>query len=591
MQVLRTVRLSTRAVAAAAGAEAGKKGRGRVATAAADTMVSSQTDMGGPALPRWDLATWYGYSSIHDEQIDSELAQLEKEAAEFKQEFEGQLSSLLVHALNRYEQLSAGLEKVASYAQLAGDTATNDVAVNKRKSQITQRYSLIEANSINWFNVELAALEEESVNCQLDQFDGARSKYAPFIKSVRKFRPYTLSKEVERALSVRSSFTGKQPVVEHFMRELSYLSFPSPANSEESVNLESLLSKLNNSRSQEYRARVLRTLNDGLGNTIKRDCALSLNCVAGDWIVEKNERGYSQLRSKRNLENDVSDDVVDALIQSTKTKGAQQAKRYYSFKKKLLQATEGISELYWSDRNAPVPIGSDQDQWTWDEAVSTVQSSFNTFSDTFAEIFERLVRERRIDVPAAEGKKAGAYCMPNASPQPGRSDYEPIGPFELLNFTGTSSDVATLAHESGHAVHFALAQKDAGPLTYMPSLPLAETASIYGEEVTFRAIIEKLSPEDRLAKIVEKIDAVINSTVRQVHFDQCEEYLHKVREQGEITGEDITNAFHTTLEEIYGGENSPFSSLREDTGNLLLYVPHFHAVPCALPSCSCRARH
>lgn len=164
--------------------------------------------------------------------------------------------------------------------------------------------------------------------------------------------------------------------------------------------------------------------------------ALSLNVVAGDWKVEMEERKYPALRSKRNLENDVSDATVDALIHSTKTTGAAQAKRYYAFKKKLLQATEGISELWWSDRNAPVPIGnSENDSWSWNKATDTVERSFNSFSGTFGEVFSRLVRERRIDVPAAEGKKNGAFCAPLASTGPSRE--QPIGPFELLNFTGT----------------------------------------------------------------------------------------------------------------------------------------------------------
>jgi oligoendopeptidase F len=112
----------------------------------------------------------------------------------------------------------------------------------------------------------------------------------------------------------------------------------------------------------------------------------------------------------------------------------------------------------------------------------------------------------------------------------------------------------------------------------MPSLPLAETASIYGEEVTFREMVSQLEPEDKLAKIVEKIDAVVNSTVRQVHFDQTEAQLHEVRAQGEITADDITSAFHSTMHEMYGGEDSPFDDLESNTGNLLNYVPHLLAV-------------
>ena len=226
-------------------------------------------------LPRWDLEHHFGYSSLLDTSLDSELAHAEHDAAAFKQTYESKLGERLVDALKEYERLCSMLERVGTYANLKADVATNDDSVNKRKTQLTQRTSVIEANSLSWFAVELASLDEGSVQSQLDAASGAHERFGAFVKSTRKYRPHTLSKEIERALSVRSAYTGKEPVVQHMMREISYLSFPSPDNDDnddtgENVNLETLLSKLNQSRSQQYRSKVMRILNDGLG-TIKRD--------------------------------------------------------------------------------------------------------------------------------------------------------------------------------------------------------------------------------------------------------------------------------------------------------------------------------
>jgi oligoendopeptidase F len=188
-----------------------------------------------------------------------------------------------------------------------------------------------------------------------------------------------------------------------------------------------------------------------------------------------------------------------------------------------------------------------------------------------SELFMNMVNEKRIDVPATDGKKGGAYC---AGVVPG------IGPFQLLNFDGTKQDVATLAHESGHGCHDILAYKQ-GYLQYHPPLTLAETASIFGEMIVFRDLLEIAeTPEEKLTLLMSKIDDVINSVVRQCSFDRFEELAHTARANGELSAEELDAFWMQALTEYYGkaGEDSPFDSY-DDVSHLWSYVPHFHHVP------------
>lgn len=517
-------------------------------------------------LPRWDLGRHFPYATLFDGKLDEDMAGLEAKAAEFKQTYEGKLSESLGDALKAYEEIHVGVERCMSYAQLEADVQTNSDDANKRKAELTQRNSVMEANSLNWFAVELAQLPQEDVDRQLGESTELNERYKAFVDDVRKFRPYNLSKDVERALSVRSSFSGKQPVVEHYMREISYLRFPSPDGDGSEINLEMLLAKLGQSKDAAFRAKCLKTLNDGLA-PLTRQCALSLNVVAGNWHIENVERGYPALRSRRNLENNVPDAVVDSLLESVRTQGVQQCKRYYKLKKEVLRRTEGLERLAWSDRNAQINIGQNKDSFSWREAVDVVEKGYRKFSPTMADMFRQFVDEARIDVPATGSKKNGAYCMPSY----------PLGPFELLNFSGTKRDVATLAHESGHACHFKLAFQ-AGPLQYMPPLTVAETASIFGEMVTFRDLLDNApTKEDRLAMLLGKIDDIINSTVRQCSFDHFEASVHERRKNGELAADDLASLWRDAVETFYGPEGEVFDSY-ENIDNLYAYVPHFHAV-------------
>lgn len=203
-----------------------------------------------------------------------------------------------------------------------------------------------------------------------------------------------------------------------------------------------------------------------------------------------------------------------------------------------------------------------------------VEQGYGKFSPRMRDLFVSMVNDKRIDVPATDGKKGGAYC---AGVTPG------IGPFQLLNFDGTKQDVATLAHESGHGCHDILAYGQ-GHLQYHPPLTLAETASIFGEMIVFRDLLAKSSSrEEELTLLMSKIDDVVNSVVRQCSFDRFEELVHTAREKGELAADELDGYWLTALREYYGNEgdaggDSPFDSY-DDVDHLWSYVPHFHHVP------------
>ena len=339
------------------------------------------------------------------------------------------------------------------------------------------------------------------------------------------------------------------------------------------VNLQFLLSRLSSSKDAKVRAECLRKLNEELAGSVSRIASLSLSAVAGSWLIENKERNYSNLRSRRNLDNNCPDEVVDSLLEAVRTAGVPLCKRYYALKKQILKQTQGLETFRWSDRNAEIDIVKDKtaDKISWPDAVQMVERGYRKFSPRMAQMFTDMVDEKRIDVPAVDGKKGGAYC---AGVVPG------IGPFQLLNFDGTKRDVATLAHESGHGCHDILAYEQ-GYLQYHPPLTLAETASIFGEMIVFRDLLDLAStPEEKLSLLMSKIDDTVNSGVRQCSFDRFEELAHTARENGELSTDELDGFWMQAMREYYGepGKDSPFDAF-DDSSHLWAYVPHFHHVP------------
>eukprot|EP00547_Thalassionema_nitzschioides_P001343 CAMPEP_0194199932 /NCGR_PEP_ID=MMETSP0156-20130528/756_1 /TAXON_ID=33649 /ORGANISM="Thalassionema nitzschioides, Strain L26-B" /LENGTH=619 /DNA_ID=CAMNT_0038924883 /DNA_START=41 /DNA_END=1900 /DNA_ORIENTATION=+ len=527
-------------------------------------MASTSTD-----LPRWDLSR-FGFESAFDVKIDEQLEAIKKQSKDFKDSFEGHLvDKSLLEAITEYEKIAAQLSLIASYLSLSYDVDLENDNLKKRKGAISQLQSEIRGNNLEWFELDVAELPEDELKKKLESEPGVK-KYDAFLDELRRQRPHNLDKMVERALTVRAPYAGTRPLVSFFDKELSLMRFDLNG---ESVNMEVLLSRMQSSKDANFRATCLKTLNSGLDGAVTRVAALSLSSVAGSWLIENKERSYENLRSRRNLDNNCPDDAVNSLLSGVRAAGVPLCKRYYGLKKTILQQTQGLKQFRWSDRNAPIDISkAEEGKISWEAAVQMVERGYRKFSPRMAEMFLDMVNEKRIDVPATNGKKGGAYC---AGVIPG------VGPYQLLNFDGSKQDVATLAHESGHGCHDILAYKQ-GYLQYHPPLTLAETASIFGEMIVFRDLLElAATPEEQLTLLMSKIDDVVNSVVRQCSFDRFEELTHTAREKGELSAEELDTFWIQAMEEYYGkaGEaDSPFDAY-DDASHLWAYVPHFHHVP------------
>lgn len=548
----------------------------------ASTTTCPTTAMSSSELPRWDLSTRFGFESPFDEKIDKLLESVEVDARKFRETYENQLENKLLQAIQEFEAISVQRATIASYMSLSYDTQLNDDNLKKRKGALSQTQSSIIGDYLEWFTLDLAGIPIETIE-KLKKETPGLAKYNAFLEEVQRSKPHDLSKEVERALTVRSPYTGTRPLVSFLDKELSLMKFDLQDGSGP-VNMEVLLSKLSSSKDAAVRSRCMKALNDGLGASTSRVAALSLSAVAGSWLIENKERSYEGLRSRRNLDNNCPDAVVESLLTAVRSVGVTYCKRYYAMKKTILQETQGLQTFRWSDRNAPMDISAaavdgeekkdDEDKISWDEAVSMVERGYRKFSPHMADLFMGMVNDKRIDVPAVDHKKGGAYC---AGVVPG------IGPFQLLNFDGTKGDVSTLAHESGHGCHDILAYKQ-GYLQYHPPLTLAETASIFGEMIVFRDLLNLAkNPQERLTLLMSKIDDVINSVVRQCSFDRFEELAHGARDKGELSAEELNGFWSQAMVEYYGtagkdGGDSPFDDY-EDTTYLWSYVPHFHHVP------------
>mmetsp|Transcript_10493 Transcript_10493/g.18007 ORF Transcript_10493/g.18007 Transcript_10493/m.18007 type:complete len:664 (+) Transcript_10493:151-2142(+) len=531
------------------------------------TMVADKKVIDLAACPRWDLERHFGYKNPSDPAIDADLGALEVQCKQFQQNYDGKLDEHLLQAIRVYESIVTGSSKISSYISLSYDTQLENTELQKRKGAINQRMAEVSGDYLTFFELQLAELPDDAVHKQMEATPELRS-FDAYIKDTRKEKPHNLSQEVERALTVRSPYTGTSNVVDFYERALSKLRFQ--LDDEKDLNLEVLLSRLSNSKDAGVRQRALQTLNDGL-EQVEDVAALSLNVVMGSWLIEKKERNHTAVRSRRNLSNNVPDKVVDALLEAVRGAGTPLCKRHYSLKKALLHKTQGLDKFTWADRNAALDIGAkDQDEtYTWEEAVAAVKSGYQKFSPTMADLFQGMVDEKRIDVPAVDGKKGGAYC---SAAVPG------IGPFQLLNFEGTKGDVMTLAHESGHGCHDILAYPQ-GILQFHPPLTLAETASIFGEMIVFRDLLAKApSKEDRLAMLMSKIDDIVNSVVRQCSFDNYEQQVHEARAKGQLAPADFCQMWEKSVVDYYGAPGEIFDSY-DDSSHLWTYVSHFHNVP------------
>jgi oligoendopeptidase F len=517
---------------------------------------------------RWDLSPLY--RDIDDPRLDADLSKLTRMAKHFSATYKGKLAELLGPAIKDYSEIEMLSSKITSYLFLRESTDLSNAAIKAKHARFQRELSALQGEHLTFFELELVQLSDETLEVWYED-DDLVAKHRPWIEHVRLFKPHFLSEPVESALMKRSPFDSSS-WSEFFDEAEADLQFKFRGSA---VNLTEMMHVITESKDAEERAEAMKCVNEGLAGPFAKYSAQTLYMVVGLKAVEDKERGYAHPMDVRNKSNRIPDSVVDVLHNAVTTLGGSLTRRYYKLKARHL----GLSVLRWSDRNAPMPF-ADMTVIPFEEAAEIVTTSYESFSPTLTKIVKSFFADRRIDAPVVKEKRHGAFNSSHVLP-----GGKPVS-YTLLNYLGSNKDVMTLAHELGHGVHGILAGEAQGPLMFHAPTAYCETASVFGEMTTFNYLKDRLTkPGDKLsllALIMSKIDATINTVVRQIGFSNFERRLHgmnesytKWEEARKRSVEELDVIWLTTAQELYGPEGEVFTY--ENCEHLWSYIPHFHS--------------
>jgi len=514
--------------------------------------AQSRTEPG--TLPEWDLSDLY--PGPDSEALASDLAELLRDAEAFSALYRGRLAGLsgaaLGAAIESYEKLQEKIGRIMSYASLmhAGNLADPELGCFYQTMQ--ERTNAV-STTLLFFTLELNRIEDADLEAKLT--DPALARYRPWLRDTRAFRPHQLSDEIEKLLHEKY-VAGRAAWVRLFDETIADLRFP--FRGKELTESEAL--DLLSDSDPEVRREAALSIGEVLGENI-RTFALITNTLAKDKEIEDRWRRFPRPISSRNLANFVEDEVVDALIAAVCESYPQLSHRYYKLKAQWF----GVEELPFWDRNAPVPEQEER-AISWSEAEETVLSAYGAFSAEMAAVGGRFFAGRWIDAPVRPGKASGAFAHP-AVPS--------AHPYLLLNYQGKVRDVMTLAHELGHGVHQLLA-KQQGYLMADTPLTLAETASVFGEMLTFRALLAReADPRRRKVMLAGKVEDMLNTVVRQIAFVTFEQKIHDQRREAELTPNQLAEIWLEVQRESLG----PALRLDGLYRHYWSYIPHFIHTP------------
>ncbi|QCI63529.1 M3 family oligoendopeptidase [Phreatobacter stygius] len=506
-------------------------------------------------LPQWDLSALY--PAMDAPAVRGDLETAEQEALAFETTFKGRLEAIaqsgapeteLAEAVARYERLEDLLGRLASFAGLVYAGDTTDPARAKFYGDIQEKITAISSHLL-FFTLELNRIDDALLNRAMA---GPKlGHYRPWIEDIRKDKPFQLEDRIEQ-LFHEKSMTGRAAWNRLFDETIASLRFTVDG---QSLTLEPTLNFLQDTAEAKRKA-----ASEALAATFKdnlRTFTLITNTLAKDKEIADRWRGFEDVADSRHLGNRVEREVVDALVTAVRSAYPKLSHRYYKLKARWF----GRDTLNHWDRNAPLPKVESR-TIAWSEARDTVLSAYAGFSPKMADIAKRFFDESWIDAPVRPGKAPGAFAHPTVPS---------AHPFVLLNYQGKPRDVMTLAHELGHGVHQVLAAPN-GALMAPTPLTLAETASVFGEMLTFKAILEATT--DRVQKkalLASKVEDMINTVVRQIAFYSYERKIHIARRDGELTTEAICEAWMSVQAESLG----PAIVLKPGYETFWAYIPHF----------------
>ena len=506
-------------------------------------------------LPEWNLADLY--PGIDSAELKRDVEWTEAECVAFEKAYKGNLDKIagspeagreLAAAVKRYEKIDDVAGRLGSYAGLlhAGD-ASNPV-LSKFYGDMQERLTAAYLHLL-FFTLELNRIDDAVLDKAMD--DPALGHYRPWIEDVRKEKPYQLEDRVEQ-LFQEKSMTGYSAFNRLFDETMVSLRFKVAGKT---LSIEQTLNLM-----QDPKERKRKAASEALAKTFKENLrlfTLVTNTLAKDKEISDRWRGFADVAAARHLSNRVEPEVVDALVASVRAAYPQLSHRYYALKARWF----GKKKLAHWNRNAPLPQVAMR-TIRWGEAQDTVLSAYGAFSPKMAAIAERFFKDRWIDAPVRPGKSPGAFSHPTVPS---------AHPYVMLNYQGKPRDVMTLAHELGHGVHQVLAAPN-GALMAPTPLTLAETASVFGEMLTFKKLLAGTTDKkQRKAMLAAKVEDMINTVVRQIAFYTFERAVHTERRNGELTSERLCQIWMDVQRESLG----PAIDLRPGYETFWTYIPHF----------------
>ena len=515
---------------------------------------SPARDTLGP-LPEWDLTDLY--PSPDGPELAGDIESARKASKSFAKRYQGKLADLggdkLAKAIADYERIDEVLSRIMSYASLLYSGDMSDPS-NGRFYQSMQETVTEIASFLLFFSLEINRISDRKLAKKLK---GSRklAHFEPWLRDTRAFRPYQLDDELEKLLHEKrvAGRAAWNRLFDETMAELRFeVELPGGTQTLSSAEALNLLSD----RDAAKRKAAAKSLGKVLGENV-RTFALITNTLAKDKEIEDKWRGFARPVSSRNLSNFVEDEVVDALSQSVRSAYPDLSHRYYKLKAKWF----GVDALDYWDRNAPLP-NADDATIRWPDAVEKVLDAYGRFSPDLAEVAKDFFDNDWIDVPVRPGKSPGAFAHPTVPS---------AHPYLLLNYQGKTRDVMTLAHELGHGVHQVLAAKQGHLMSDTP-LTLAETASVFGEMLTFRKLLaEADSPKLRKSMLASKVEDMLNTVVRQIAFYEFERRVHDKRREGELLADEICDIWMAVQSESLGQA----IRFEDEYRYFWTYIPHF----------------
>jgi len=511
------------------------------------------------ALPEWNLNDLY--PGMESSELKWDLENGENQCLTFEQAYKGKLVDMavgenaghsLAAAVKRYEALEDKLGRLISYASLVYAGDTTDPKRAKFYGDLQERITAASVHLL-FFTLEFNRIDDAALDAAMA--DPELGHYRPWIEDVRKEKPYQLEDRVEQ-LFHEKSVTGYAAWNRQFDETIASLRFRIAGKQ---LAIEPMLNLLVDTDPKKRRM-----ASEALARTFKenlRSFTLITNTLAKDKEIADRWRGFKDVADARHLANRVEPEVVEALVEAVRAAYPKLSHRYYALKAKWF----GKTRLPHWDRNAPLPKVP-QRTISWADARKTVLTAYGAFSPRMADVADAFFEKSWIDAPVRAGKQPGAFSHPTVPS---------AHPYVLLNYMGKPRDVMTLAHELGHGVHQVLAAPN-GPLMAPTPLTLAETASVFGEMLTFRKLLpETRDTKQRKAMLAAKVEDMINTVVRQIAFYSFERKVHLERRNGELTSDKICELWMSVQGESLG----PAIELKSGYESFWCYIPHFIHAP------------